>query len=304
VKKFLAVLVLLAVSSAVSLALPTASNAAQVLTIQASASAMTSGEAVRFTGSGTAPHSVVRLQRLTRDGWSPALSTRTTSRRTYVFETAPPRGVQQYRVVQPAKDGRPRLVSAPVTISVHWRPDVVVTARAVHDELGRSVLDIVGTADPAVEELLLQRRETRTAPWVTVQTLTATDGTAHTGVRDVLTAQFRLVARASGLLLRSVSRVVANQHAPYELQLEEPLVLPGLLIEEHAATVVIDLYEELPVTLLGTAEDGAAWNATVRGPRGRVVGSFSRKAGERLLRIVAPRTGRYTIEVEQLTGEE
>ena len=303
-KKSLTVLVLLAVSSAASLVLPTVSNAAQVLTIEVSASAVSSGEVVRITGSGTAPRSVVRLQRLTRDGWSPALSTRTTARRTFVFETAPPRGVQQYRVVQPGTEGRPRLVSAPVAISVHWRPDVVVTDRAVHDELGRSVLEIVGTTDPAVDELLLKRRETRRAPWVTVETMPVTDGTAQTTVRDVLTAQFRLVARASGLLLRSVSRVVANQHAPYELQLEEPLVLPGLFIEDNAATVKILLHDELPVTLLGTGEDATAWNATVRGPGGRVVGSFSHDAGERLLRMESPRSGWHTIEVEQLAGEE
>ena len=104
-------------------------HAALSVTIYASASTVTEGSTVTFTGRATDARlgSVVRLQRQRTDGsWAVVASRKLVDTRRYRFTTTPPRGYQKYRVVKPAQLGQPRRVSATKTIKVTWRPTVTL----------------------------------------------------------------------------------------------------------------------------------------------------------------------------------
>ena len=104
-------------------------HAALSVTIYASASTVSEGSAVTFTGRAIDARlgSVVRLQRQRTDGsWAIVASRKLVDTRRYRFTTTPPRGYQRFRVVKPAQLGQPSRISATKTIKVTWRPAVTL----------------------------------------------------------------------------------------------------------------------------------------------------------------------------------
>lgn len=152
--------VALALGLAVALA-PAPSFATIDVTIQPSATVIDVGQSVTLKGraEGAAIGRTVRLQRKQSGVWKTVASSTLSSRRTYSFDTTPPKGKQVYRAFLPRQSGQPQAASPIITVAVRWTPKLTLDpVVAAHDLAGEQFLDVTGRSNAIGATVRLERQ--------------------------------------------------------------------------------------------------------------------------------------------------
>jgi hypothetical protein len=176
------------------------------VTLSLAASELTSveGDPVVFTGRArNAPYgSVIRLQMHDGQRWRTLAERTLKGTRSYSFRRTPARGVRIFRVVKPRMLHAPRRVSAPIEVTVRWRPQVEITKRAGHSNY------MIRVDGGSGLELTEQRRWHPEAAWVTTRTVTLGEGGWGLVGYDEDNYEVRYVVPEGGLRLRAVSDTI------------------------------------------------------------------------------------------------
>lgn len=146
--------------------------------------------------------SVIRLQMHDGQRWRTLAERTLNGTRSYSFRRNPARGVRSFRVVKPGMLHAPRSVSAPIEVTVRWRPEVEITKRAGHSNY------MIGVDGGSGLELTEQRRWHPEAAWVTTRTVTLGEGGWGLVGYDEDNYEVRYVLPEGGLRLSSVSDTI------------------------------------------------------------------------------------------------
>jgi len=282
-----------------SLTQPPAGAATISVSLTATRTTVLEGQRVGLSGQviGAIPGSTIKLQQYTAAGWQTINSRRVWDTGRFGFSVLPARGYQRYRVVKAIYRGQPRIVSPVVILKVEWQPVLSTTATPERTADGDHVT-YAGTVSGAPSATVrLQRRYRSTGTWYDADSVAAgpDGGFSFLVLRDYADAQFRIVVPRSGLRREVVSAAMPFDHLPWDLTLNEPLEITGLLPAAHAAVVHFDATEGTEVSIAALAEGD--FTAHVVAPDGSLLDTFTNQTSSRLARFVAPQSGQYTVDV-------